>query len=314
MTAIVLDPNLPMVDRDDFLARRPSLEIHETKPSRLLEVLAESGSVSFVTTNSAWDDAYLSGLSADDWVTTIGAGYDRFPLDSFAERNVSFTYSPGINAPQVAEHAFAMAFTFSRNMWTYREQQRSRVWRKQRSHLTDLADDICCIVGLGSLGEAIAIRARAHGMTVRGVKRNIHDYSGAAHELYSSDSLCDALSEAQLVVLTVPLTDETRGIIGPSELAATDRSAIVVNVARGPVLQTHALVTALEEGTLAAACLDVTDPEPLPEDSPLWDRDDVLITPHCGGISDKYPERFLDEYLEQYDRWSRGEPLHHQPG
>jgi len=303
---VVVDPAIDYLLRP-VRERRPDLDVRvPDDPAAALT--GADGPVAFVTANRAWTDAYLDGLGAGDWVSTIGVGHEEFPTEAFAERGVPFTNNPGISAPQIAEHVFGMAFAFTRRLLGYRENQRDREWERRRG-MTDLAGDVCCVVGLGGIGEAVAARAAAFGMTVRGVKRHPTDHEGTADAVYAPDDLGTALADARLVVLAVPLTDATRGMVGAAELARTAADAILVNVARGPVLDRDALLAALEEGTVGAAGLDVTDPEPLPESSPLWDRDDVLVTPHCAGASDEYADRFCDRYLDQYERWATGDPL-----
>lgn len=310
MTAppIVVDPHVTVVSSDRIDERHPSVTVCEND-----DVVAQLNAVpsptAFITSNTTWNDDYLAGLTDGDWVTSVGSGYDSFPLAAFDESGVAFTNSPGVNAPQIGEHVFAMVFSFTRRLWTLRERQRARSWTRSFESLTDLAGDVCCIVGVGRVGETVAERASAFEMTVRGVKRRVDEYDGTADELYPPESLPDALEGARLVVLAVPLTDATRRMIGSAELAATATDAILVNVARGPVVDTDALLAALEDDALRAACLDVTDPEPLPTDSPLWNRDDVLVTAHTAGLSEKYASRFLERFDPQYDRWRTGSPL-----
>lgn len=314
MAPIVVDQDAPLVRAGDVRARRPELDVRGAEsPSALVEMLADAADpVVFVSMNSAWRDDYLDALSPGDWVATATAGYDRFPVEAFAERGIAFTNAPGVGAPAVAEHVFATALYFTRWLDTYRAQQRAHVWQRRREGLTDLSGETCCVVGLGRIGEQVAVRARAFGMTVRGVKRTVSGYDGAADEVVPPAELRRALDGASLLVLCVPLTEATRGLVGSAELAACDDGAIVVNVARGPVLRTESLVEALDAGTVRAAALDVVEGEPLGPDSPLWGREDVLLTPHIGGSSDKYTDRLLDLLFAEYDRWRAGEPLHHQ--
>jgi len=311
MVRIVVDPELGLLSRDDILDQRPELEVVEPPLGDLHDELSVDEPVSFITGIKSWENSFLEPLSGGDWVATIGVGYDPYPLDEFVEQGIIFTHAPGVSAKQAAEHAMAMASSFTRSLWTFKQQQERREW-KIPDGLTDLADEECCIVGLGGIGEEIAKRARAFDMTVRGVKRDVEAYDGAAHEVYPSDSLHEALSGADLVVLSVPLTDETQGLIGQKELSLLAPGSILVNIARGAVVQTDELEPALDGGPLAAACLDVTDPEPPADDSPLWDRDDVLITAHVAGTSIKYPDRFVDRYLDQYEQWLQGETLRDQ--
>lgn len=244
-------------------------------------------------------------------MTTVGAGYDNYPIDEFEKQGVRFTNSSGIHGQAMGEHVFGMAFSFSRRLMTYRDLQRSRSWDRSLEH-TDFAGDVCCIVGLGSIGEALARRARAFEMTVRGVKRDPSSHEGNAHEVYSNDGLIDALTGARLVVLSVPLKHDTVGMIGAEEISVCKDDAVIVNIARGPVLDTSALLAALDAGSLGGAGIDVFDTEPLPEGSPLWGRDDVVLTPHRAGASDKYTARFFEVFREQYERWRRGGELKRQ--
>lgn len=305
---IVVDPDVTVVRSEHVTDRYPALEAAEPDDA-VAGLRAASSPTAFITSNTTWDDAYLDGLATGDWVTSVGSGYDSVPVAALDDAGVAFTNCPGVNAPQIGEHVFAAAFSFTRRLWTLREQQREHVWSRPFGGLTDLAGDVCTIVGIGNVGEAVAERAAAFDMTVRGVKRRVDDYDGVADAIYPPDALGQALADARLVVLSVPLTDETRHVIGAAELASAADDAILVNVARGPVLETDALRDALEAGRLRAACLDVTDPEPLPEGSPLWDRDDVLVTPHTAGLSEKYGSRFLERFGPQYDRWRQGEAL-----
>lgn len=311
LRSIVVDPNLATVPPDEVRKAFPDRDIRS--PDDIVAALSETdGPTVLVSSNAIWTDAYLDGLSSGDWVTTIGVGYTNFPLQAFSEAGVVFTNCPGISAEQVAEHVFATALSFTRQLWSYRRQQAAHVWQKQRGGMTDLSNDVCCILGLGGIGEAVAERATAFGMSVRGVRRTIEEYDGSADAVYRPEDLTDALSGARLLVIAVPLTEDTRGVIDRTQLDALSDDAIVVNVARGPVLVTEALRSALDDDALRAACLDVTDPEPLPEGHPLWGRDDVLITPHCAGMSEKYPERFLTRFREQFERWRGGETLRHR--
>ena len=308
---IRITPGLDILSPNDIRTNHSDLDVR--KPDDIVAhlSLADSPSVLLIS-NSTWREAYLDGLSAGDWVCTVNVGYDDIPTDSLSEAGVAFTNCPGISAEQVAEHVFATAFSFTRQLWTYRDQQQAHDWRPHRQTMTDLAGDVCCILGLGGIGEAVAERASAFGRTVRGVKRTVEGYDGSADTVYQQDELLDGLSDARLLVIAVPLNAETRGMVDRDELNALADDAIVVNVARGPILVTEALLSALRNDTLHAACLDVTDCEPLPEGHPLWNRDDVLITPHCAGVSEKYPGRFLALFREQYERWCADEELHHR--
>jgi D-2-hydroxyacid dehydrogenase (NADP+) len=309
--SILLDTDIGAISAEDLESRSSNLPLRAVDD--VLSALETSEEpTALIVSRATWNDKYLDVLSPGDWVTTIGVGYENFPLDKLAEGEVAFTHCPGISAPQVAEHVFGTTFSFTRNLWTYREQQCEGKWEKHRWKMTDFSGDICCILGLGNIGDAVAKRANAFGMTVRGIKRTITGYDGPADSVYSPDALLNAASNARLFVISVPLTDETRGIVDGTVFDVLADDAIIVNVARGRVLATEQLLSALQEDRLGGVCLDVTDPEPLPASHPLWDRKDVLVTPHCAGSSDKYPTRFAERFLEQYSRWKTGEKLHHR--
>ena len=305
---IVIHPDNELVTDADLRERLPGVELIVPPSAGVAEYLASTdGPLAFLCANREWEAAYGEGLDTGDLVSTIGAGYDSYPIEAFRDRGITFTNASGIQDQPAGEHVFGMAFCFSRRLLTYRDHQRDHEWMKWGVQLPDYGGDVCCVVGLGSIGEAVAERAQVFGMDVRGVKRTVEGYAGAADEVYPAEDLLAALDGARLVVLCVPLTDETRGLIGAEALAACDDDAIVLNVARGPVLDTEALLAALDNGEIGGAGLDVFDTEPLPHDSPLWDRDDVLITPHRLVWSEKYTDRFADLYARQYRAWAAGE-------
>jgi D-2-hydroxyacid dehydrogenase (NADP+) len=307
---LVIDPGAGHLDPETLRSRLPSADVRAPEREAVAEaVRAADGPVVFTCSNSAWRPEYLDALSAGDWVLTTTAGYDSYPVEAFAERGVELTNSPGISAGTVAEHALGLITTFTRRLDHYREKQRAGEWGERRDDLFDLVDTEACVVGLGTVGEQVARRLDACGARVRGVKRDPDDYAGVVHErrVFGSEGLQGALDGVRVVVLAVPLTAETRGLLGGAELTALADDAVVINVARGPVLDTDALLDALDAGGLRGAGIDVFDEEPLPADSPLWDREDVLITPHCAGTTERYGERATEVVVRQYERWAAGE-------
>ena len=273
---------------------------------------AVDGPTVLLTNNDSFSHDYLDALDDGDWVATTATGYDIYEFDRFESRGVSLTHMPTIYGSAVSEHAISMALAISRRLYDYHDLQAENRWQRRKSHMTDFDGDTVCVVGLGNIGEATTERLRSFGMTVRGVKRTVQGYDGAADEVYAQDDLLEALDGVRLVILAVPLTEGTRGLVGVNELDATRDDAVLVNVARGPVVDSDALVDALETGSIRAAGLDVFDEEPLPPDSPLWDREDVHLTPHVAGWSDKLPNRSLEVFAEQFDAWRNDDPLPHQ--
>lgn len=266
----------------------------------------------FVTNPRNWTDDFLDSLSTGTWVQSTSIGYDAFPLEAFAERDVTFTNAATLHDTVVSEHAFALTFALSRRLGPLFDNQRRREWdRSVGAEMWLWEGKRMTVFGLGNIGESIARRARAFGFEVYGVKRTPSIYSGAlsADRVVATERFHELLPETDLLVLTVPLTEETRHAIDSDVFAALPDSAVVVNVARGPVVDQDALLAALEAGEIRGAGLDVFEDEPLPRDSPLWGRDDTVVTPHVGGRSDDFPVRFARLFLDNYRRWKAGESL-----
>jgi D-2-hydroxyacid dehydrogenase (NADP+) len=266
----------------------------------------------FAINPSNWDDAYLEGLDAGDWVQATSIGYDAFPIEAFRDRGVRFTNASGNYGPVVAEHVFAMAFAYSRHLHQFRSMQRAHEWdRSIGLELSDWLDSTMTVLGLGNLGEVIAERGRGFEFDVYGVKRDLEDYDGvlAGDRLLGSTDWHRVLPDTDLLVAAVPLTEDTEAMVDANVLRALPDDAFLVNVARGPVVDETALLEALEGGQIAGAGLDVFETEPLPPDSPLWDREDVIITPHVAGRSDGFADRYAELFVDNYDRRERGEPM-----
>lgn len=310
---IVIEPTAGHITSAMLHERLPETTVFEPAREDVAETIAAADEpVVFLCSNSSWREQYLEALSPDDWVLSTTAGYDGYPTDALEQRGVTLSNCPGISPGTVAEHAIGMAITFTRRFDLYRQRQADREWGRRRDDLTDLDGEPACVVGLGKIGDAVARRLDAFGADVVGVKRTPDDYGGVADPVYSPDELLEALTDSRLAVLSVPLTEATEGLIGAEELAAVDDDGILINVARGPVLDTAALLAALEADRLRGAGLDVFDDEPLPPESPLWDHGDVFITPHCAGTTDKYGQRALEIVLTEYRRWTAGDDPRHR--
>jgi D-2-hydroxyacid dehydrogenase (NADP+) len=296
------------------------LGVHESvatvfPPGRLVEDLADDPPEVVVV-----DDAALPGCDAvvtfehrdvflDQvaWVHSIQAGVDRFPLDAFERAGVALTNSTGIHDETVGETVAGYMLSFARRLHRHRDAQREGRWRQPDwDEAFTLAGESLCVVGLGTLGRGIAERANALGMTVTGVRRSGEPVAGV-ERVYAPDELRTVLAEPLFVALAVPLTEDTRGLVGREELAAMRDDAYLVNVARGPVVNQDALVAALERDALAGAGLDVFEEEPLPEDSLLWDREEVLVSPHCAAFTRDYHRDVASLVRRSLDALARGE-------
>ena len=219
------------------------------------------------------------------WVHSISAGVEHLPLDVMAEREILLTNSAGAYASAMAEYAVAGMIMLSRNLPSWLDGQRERRWLEADSfEVSLLRGKRLGIVGYGAVGRELATAARTLGMEVWATKRSPLFLSGEPLDgLLPSDALHELLAASDVVALCASLNSSTRHLIGERELAAMKPSAVLVNVARGSLVDEVALVHALKEGAIRGAMLDVTTEEPLPSDSDLWTAPNLLITPHISG-------------------------------
>lgn len=314
MPAVVVNHDLPIAPA--LAGRRADLDVLPAEGITQARSLLDNAEI-LVCNSRGWDDSFLDSLGPGDWIQLTSAGYDPCPLDIYRDRNISFTNGAGNFGPVVAEHTFALALAFSRCIPAFAAKQDAGVWgpRPEMSmEVSDWKDHTLTVYGLGNIGESIAERGLSFQMDVHGIKRNPDDYDGilSPHRVHSDDDMAEIFPETDLLVSIVPLTEETRGSIDAEVFATLPDSAYLINVARGPVVDQSALVAALRSGEIAGAGLDVFEKEPLEKDSPLWNRDDVIITPHVAGRSNTYPERFADLFVNNYDRWKSGDDLVNQ--
>jgi len=254
---------------------------------------AERGLVTGATviTGHNIDESLLERADDLRLFASIYAGHDHLPLSALAERNVAVTTASGVHGSNIAEYVLGAWLAFARGLFTARRQQRERVW--QAFQASDFAGSRVCVVGMGAIGEAIVDRLNGFDVETVAV-RHSPEKPTATDEVYGYDGLHDAVAGARYVALACPLTDETSGLVDAAVLETIHPESVLVNVARGPVVDTAALVEALQRNRLGAAALDVTDPEPLPNDHPLWDFENVLLTPHNAGHTPEYYERLAD--------------------
>ncbi len=225
------------------------------------------------------------------YVQLTSAGFDRAPMDYIKQHNIEIHNARGVYSIPMAEFAIAGVLQIYKQNRFFYENQKEHKWEKHRG-LLELLEKKVCIVGCGSVGTECAKRFKAFGCSVMGV-----DIKPYQNELYDSmlplDSLDDALMKADITILTLPLTEETRRFINADRFAAMKNGAVLVNISRGAIIDTDALIVALNTH-LGSAVLDVFDEEPLYESSPLWDMRNVIITPHNSFISDKNNARLRE--------------------
>lgn len=238
------------------------------------------------------------------WLNSIYAGLDFLPMDVLIERGITVTNGAGINAVTIAEYIVMGMLNIAKG---YREVIRAaerREWLFDSPGKRELAGTRALLLGYGAIGREVAPRLSAFGVDVTVVRR-----SGGEGTL-RPDEWRARLGEFDWVILAVPATPETEAMIGAAELAAMKRDAVILNFARGSVIDQPALTAALEAGAIGGAFLDVTSPEPLPADDPLWALGNVHISMHLSGrAQDKMFVRSADRFLENLDRYLKGEPL-----
>ncbi len=243
------------------------------------------------------------------WVQSQGAGVEWLAdAPEFAASDVTLTNTRGAHAGTIAEHAFGLLLSLTRCLPELREAQQAHQW-KRPSRPVGLSGLTFGVIGLGNIGRALAQRAAAFDMRVVAVDANDVPKPDYVARLACLDDLETLLREGDVVAVAAPLTPETRGMLGAAQLGQLKASAYLLVVSRGGIVDEAALVAALRAERLAGAGLDVTAREPLPEDSPLWDAPNLLLTPHCSGASRPTREMAWRIFAENLGRVVRGEPL-----
>jgi len=234
----------------------------------------------------------------------VYAGVGHLDLDAFEANGTAVTNASGVHGPNIGEYVLGAILSYVRGFKQAWRQAERNEWRSYPAR--ELQGSTVTVVGLGAIGQAVVDRLDPFGVDTIGV-RYTPEKGGPTDEVLGFDDLHDALARTDYLVLACPLTDETEGLIDSEALLTLPTDAFMVNIARGGVVDTDDLVSAMRANRIAGAALDVTDPEPLPNDHPLWDLDTVSITPHNAGHTPDYYERLADILAENVDRYRRGE-------
>ena len=259
-----------------------------------------------------WFDTYKKPDMADavrlatrlKWLNSIYAGVDGMPLELMAQRGVMFTNGAGINALTIAEYAVMAMLIMAKGYRDVVLAAQERTWLRDSPGKMELAGSKALILGRGAIGELVEERLRPFGVDVMSVRRT------PSSETLTPDQWRGRLGEFDWVIIAVPATPETEHMIGAKELAAMKPSACLLNFARGSVIDQDALVAALQSGSIGQAWLDVTTPEPLPGEHPLWSLPNAHISMHLSGrAQDKMFERAVARFIQNLDRYKNGEPL-----
>ena len=248
--------------------------------------------------------ALLARADRLEWVHSWAAGPDHQLYDAFISHGAILTSSAGNGAIPLAEHAMMLMLMLSRNATRWIDSQRQKRW--DRFTHGELNGQTLGIIGAGHSGKDLALKAKAFHMRVLGLRRTNQPAENFDH-FYARDQLHAMLGRCDFVVVTAPLTPETRGMIDAAALAAMKPSAFIICFSRGGIIDDAALLEALASGAIAGAGLDAHGIEPLPSDSPFWDAPNTIITPHNGATTDATRERGLGIFIENLRRYVTGQ-------
>lgn len=292
----------------EFLTRGRVARSFEARS--LDELKARAAQADVLVLSGLWRNELIAVSPRLRFIQSVSAGTDQYDKAALAAAGIRLASAQGANERAVAEHAMALILSLTRQIHLARDNQTAKHWRPmigdRNAREDELGAKTLVIVGLGRIGQRLAKLASAFDLRIVGVRRQPGPVAGI-DEIVHPDRLLEALGRADIVALTCPLTPETAGLIGAAALAAMKPSALLVNVARGKVVDEPALIAALTENRIAGAGLDVTVEEPLPAASPLWSMPQVIVTPHSAGETRAYESNVVDLLVENLDRLARGE-------
>ncbi len=267
-------------------------------------------------------DAYIGEISSAEvragknlkWVGVMSAGVERvlFPADGSSDlrdSNITLTNNKIVQGPEIADHALAMLLMLSRNLNVLYRNDQQQIWNARSFHGIELRGKTAVVVGVGGIGTQIAVRANAFGMTVIGVDPEDKPFMPFLQRVVKPDQFDEVLPLADVVFLSVPHTPKSHKMMAAKQFDLMKRDSYFIAVSRGGIYDINGLVKALDEKRLAGAGVDVTDPEPLPKGHALWRFDNVIITPHIAGRSDRDAERMVGTIKENIRRFVEGKPL-----
>ena len=248
------------------------------------------------------------------WVHSPAAAVHQLMFPEMVASDVTVTNARDVHGPVVAEHAVALLLAMAKRLPFAMRCQQNRIWGQQKiwekkPTTREVNGATVCVVGMGSIGREFTRRVRGLGMRVLAVREHPERGTEGADAVYGQGQIHIAIEQADFVVLAAPLTRESKHIINNDALSHFKHDAYLINVGRGPLIDDAALVAALKAERIAGAALDVFEQEPLPEDSPYWDLENVLITPHTAAVTEKLWERHYGQISENLRRYGAGQIL-----
>jgi len=261
-----------------------------------------------VLAGTLWAIPPITNVRNLKWIHSFSAGVERVLTPEVKASDVIVGNCSGIHTVPIAEHILGFMLIFTRRFYQTFQNQQKKIWEKQES-ITELRDKVVLIVGLGHIGMEAASLANCLGAHVIAVDTSEKEKPEFVTSLYSSEQLDEVLPKADFVVLCLPYTQGTYHLFGMAKFRAMKDTAVLINIGRGGVVYEQELIEALKQKTIGGAALDVTETEPLPKESPLWDMENVIITPHHSGWSEKYMDRAIDVFCANLKAYLRGERL-----
>lgn len=321
---VLVIKNLAKNLQDKIRAVSPRIELEVRPAQRPEDILG-----AFESAEVLYTSALLPPPEAAPklkWIQFHFAGFDHVASHPLLAGDIAITTTSGIHVTPMAEYVLVMMLAFGHHLPQLLDLQRRSEWPKGKRDQflpSELRGATVGLVGYGSVAREVARLCHTFGMTVLATKRNAMDLTDPGYtppgtgdpdgsmlrRLYPPQALKPMLGLCDYVVLTVPLTPATRGLIGAAEIRAMKPTAVLINVSRGSIVDEPALIEALRENRVGGAALDVFAEEPLPESSPLWKLPNVILTPHISGTSPHYDERAIDLFADNLRRYLTGQPL-----
>ena len=302
--------NVPKWFSDRLGQEFPQLQIVQRKHYAGIEQLLHDAEIIFTLSLRPEQFVLAQRLR---WIHTPSAAVHQLMFPELVNSEVAVTNSGEVHGPVVAEHVMALILALAKKIPQAVLLQQKRIWGQQEvwnAHPRELAGATLGLIGVGSIGRRVARFASALGMRVIAVREHVEKGTPEGVEaIFAPLALDDFLRQCDYVVLAAPLTPSTVGIINAVRLAAMKPDACLINVGRGPLVDTAALAEALRGYRIAGAALDVFEREPLPPDSPLWGVENLLITPHTAGLTDKLWHRHYELFSGNLRRYLAGQPL-----
>jgi phosphoglycerate dehydrogenase-like enzyme len=295
-------PHLRMLDRITDAAITVSSD-----PVELRKAAPEAEVLLNCTGSGAPVEAIWPELHRLRWVHSLAAGVENQIFTEFRESEIPLTNAAGVYAESLGEFALAAILYFAKDLPRMIAAKQQRRWDPFDVEM--ITGRTLSIIGYGGIGRAVARRTIAMGMRVLAIRRRAAEPGRDGVELRSVSQRLETIAESDYILMAAPLTPETRGSFGGAEFGAMKRTAVFINLGRGPVVDEPAMLQALSSGRIRGAALDVYHQEPLPPEHPLWGLPNVLLSPHCADHVEGWLEGSMQFFLENLDRFRRGQPL-----